>query len=370
MYIYLFVFSISIVFMRAAAKSDSSRNRIFFLGLSVLPLIILAALRGDNVGEDVSAYQRDLFFKALRFNSLTKYIKWSYEEPGYSFVTFLASRLGHFAFVHALNMLIILIPIYYVIWSVRNEYNPELVLATFLFLYYVQGYNVARQQMAISMLTLGTYFFSRKKHYLSILCVIVAVSFHYSALVGLSVYGIYWMAYSKFKHIYQVAFSFLTIAFAFSFEAIGKAVGKIMVETLHISKISYRSSRAWSSSTSDINETYLFFGFLGIVILVLVRYTKYKLQETSNIFLLYMMFIVFISVFITSKMGVVARIFCYFEIWIIFAIPQYIKLISNDWKSQTIARILFYSLMVVFWIQGVVIRGWNGVIPYYTFWQN
>lgn len=371
MTIYFVVFALSIFSMRKAALWDgvSRRRTVFWLVCVVSPLIILAALRGDRVGSDVLFYQKDLYVHALRFNSPIKYIRWSYEEIGYSLVTFIGSRFGHFAFVHLLNMLVILLPIVYIIWEKRKEIEPDLALAAFIFLYYVQGYNMARQQMAISIITLGVYEFSQKKYVISILLGIMAMGFHYSAVVGFFSYFLYWMAGSKLKKLYQIILLSAVVWVAINFEELGRTFGRALVEILNITKTSYRSSKAWSSSSIDINETYLFWGIIGLLILALTFYARKKIGLVNRTFLFYIMVILISSTVITRNMGFISRIFCYFEIWLIFVIPQVIQLVRNDWISRAIVKTLYFSSLSAFWILGVYIKGWHSVIPYYFFWQ-
>ena len=372
MVIYFVVFALSILAMKRAVRWDgvSKRRTQWSLFLVVFPLLLLAALRGDRVGSDVLFYQKDLYVHALHFTSPIQYIKWSYEEIGYSLVSFLGSRFRHFAFVHLFNMMIILLPIVFMIWDLRREIDPELSLASFLFLYYVQGYNMARQQMAISLMALGVYEFSKKKYVLALLLGILAMGFHYSAVAGFFSYFLYWMAGSRLKKVYQLVLLTIVVWVSLNFEQLGRSFGGILVNVLHITKRSYRSSKAWSSTSSDINETYLLWGTVGILILILVGFAANTIDKVTRTFLFYMLFILLTSTIITRNMGFAARVFCYFEIWVIFVIPLIIKLIKDDFVSKAIAKSMIYIGLSVFWIFGVVIKGWHTVIPYYFFWQG
>ncbi|WP_026521181.1 EpsG family protein [Butyrivibrio sp. VCB2001] len=373
MAIYLIVFTFSIVLMRIAYKNDgiSSRNVRLALFFSAFILILLASLRGDHVGKDILVYQKDLYIHALRIKSLPRFLKWSYEEPGYSLVTYIGARMGHFAFVHALNMTLIIVPMFYLIWEARVEMEPDITLAVFLFLYYVQGYNVVRQQIAITFIALGLNQFMKKKYLNSLLFLCIAISFHYTAIIGICIYAVYWMVESRLKTLYQFIVCTLVIFGTVNFVSLGKTTGIYLVKIFRISKSSYSSSLAWSSKASNFNETYLLFGTIGLIILLLCKYCT-RLQKTwiNRSFLLYMMFILLISTILTKNMGYASRVFCFFEIWVIFVIPQILKIVSNDWKSRAIAKTLILGLLVAVWVFGVVVKGWHAVIPYYTFWQT
>ena len=372
MVIYLITFFISIAFMKLAYNNDGiSTQKVYgYLFLSILVLIILATLRGDHVGVDILVYQKDLYLHAARMKSLISFLKWSYEEAGYSLVTFIGAKFGHFAFVHFLNMSLILIPIYYLIWDIRDEIEPDMSLAAFLFLYYVQGYNMVRQQIAISLMALGLYLFSKKKNVPALVIGLISISFHYTAIVGFSSYFLLWMSRSKLKLLYQAVMISIVVWGMINFIALGRTAGQYIVSLLHISKISYRSSLGWFSKVSNLNETYVLFSSIGIAILLLCKICNKKPVERINrAFLFYMMFIMLVSTALTKNMGYVGRIFCYFEIWVVFVLPQILFFIHDDWKSRAIAKTVYLASLAAFWTAGVVIRGWNGVIPYYTFWQ-
>lgn len=374
MAIYFLVFFISIVFMRIAYKNigKSAKKVHISLFISATALIVLAACRGDHVGTDILAYQKDLYVHALRIRSLVDYIRWSYEEPGYSFLTFLGARLGHFAYVHALNMCLIIVPMYYLIWDAKEVLDPDISLGVFLFLYYVQGYNVVRQQIAISLVTLGLNQFTKKRYLFSIVLLLSAILFHYSAIVGAASYILYWMSISRLKTLHKGLFFFVISFVTINFVTLGKTFGAYMVRVLRISKISYSSSLAWISKTSKFNETYLLLGTIGIIILLLTRnnVNSKNIKWINKDFLLYMMMIMMVSTILTKNMGYVSRVFCYFEIWVVFVIPRVTKLVHDDWRSKIIARFMLFAALATFWIIGVVIKGWHGVYPYYAFWQS
>ena len=372
MLIYFIVFAISIYYMRKAYIADiaDEGGTYRYLFLSAVILILLAACRGDRVGWDIlgtasrgGGYQKGLFLGALASDSFIDYLRWSYEEPIYSVITYLAAKCGHMFFVHLFNMMIIIIPIYIILWDVRHDYDPAYSLAVFLFVYYGQGYNIVRQAMAISIVMLSVWMFSKEKYLWSAVLFAVAIGIHYSAVVGLITIILYYVSISRFRNIYRILMVVALITGTFFF----RQIMQVFLRLLPFVKSNYFSRRALFSTDGDISATSLILSIISLIMIVTL--SEWNTGSFLNrTFLLYIMIILFLSIPIGGQMGYARRAFRYFDRYFMFTLPLLFKFIPNDDGNQTLGKIMFYGMLMLYWIAFYFFVGSQGIVPYYPFW--
>lgn len=367
MLIYIIVFSVAIVSIKKAQinKEKNAAGYIRYIVLSAAVLILLAALRGRGVGTDTSGYQTKLFYLAQRYNSLQMFLKVSTQEPLYSILTYISSRTGLLWICHLVNISIVIIPLYVVIWSERQDISPELSLAVFLFLFYGWSLNGMRQAMAMSISMLALYYYADGKRKLSVVLMIIGTGLHYSAVIGIIIIALYVMTNSSLKRIYIIAITVVAILGTVLY----RPILRLAVRVIPFFKASYASEQALFSGGFDFDMTIILMCFLGVVALVLTGGVE------SSCFLKYdflraIMMVLIVSVFIGGNLGYANRVFKFFDRYLIFIIPRYEYLIKKNISSLIIWKAVFYGFLLVYWLLLYVYRGRNEIIPYYPYWDD
>lgn len=151
--------------------------------ISALALILVFALRSDNVGIDTTNYHR--IFEGIIYNS-TDY---DYIERGWFYLNlFVGAYLKlDFSFLLFIVALLIIIPIVYV--AKKATWNPFLVLFLFHSLsFYTTGFNIMRQTLAMSFVLLFYYFIIEKRYINAWLFLIIACFFHVSSIFAVVIF--------------------------------------------------------------------------------------------------------------------------------------------------------------------------------------
>jgi len=365
MIIYFIVFGLSVILMRKAYcnKIDYNDHYKRYLVFSLLLIAFFAAFRGVNIGTDTRGYQSRLFYIAENFSSLPAFLAASDQEPVYSFMTFIASRTHQLWICHLLNILVILVPLYIVIWEEREDVSPQLSLASFLAFYYGWSINGVRQAMAMSISMLAIMLFSKKKYFLSLILLLLSVGFHYSAVIGFVIVVLYYMAISNLKSIYNyiiIAGSVLSIIFF-------RQIINIALRVFSFFKSNYGSTRALGTGDFETNITMIILVVMGIVILYLTRgletfgFINYDFKRVILIILT-------VSIFIGGNLGYANRVFKYFDRYLIFIIPNYERIIDRGDGNRILFKVGFYAFLIGYWLFAYVYKGWSEIVPYYPFW--
>lgn len=154
---------LSSIYMHIADK----KGRWAYIILAILILLIPSTFRDVSVGTDVSAYQLPMFSIATKSHGFMEYIlstNYIVSDYGYSAITYFVAKLfGDIHFLFLVEGVIIIIPIYYVIWNYRGRVDVGITVLAYTFLFYTETYNVVRQYMSISLLVLAFYFCEKLK---------------------------------------------------------------------------------------------------------------------------------------------------------------------------------------------------------------
>lgn len=162
-----------------------SRKRMIFL-LS-FPLFLLGILRGDTVGGDLEYYIA-YFDEFCKLNSFWNVSDVSSQEPGYQLYTYLISRLSssHLAFFFFTFVLSLIGPVYMI-----AKYSTMPLYSFFLYFslgFYTNTFNNVRQSIAISICFLAFRFLFKSDFFKYLGMVLLATTFHYSAIITLLMY--------------------------------------------------------------------------------------------------------------------------------------------------------------------------------------
>ena len=172
------------------------RNRmtiiLFFVGL-----FILLALRDITVGKDLREYK--LIFEKCSRSSLNGLSNMAW-ETGYTIYNKLVSLISKdYRFFLIITALIILVPIYK-LYSKEEKYSPLLIVLFINMPCFLMIFSGLRQAMAFSVGILAYMAIENKKYLLSVLLVLLAINFHFSAFVLILLYPAFFLEI-KAKHL-------------------------------------------------------------------------------------------------------------------------------------------------------------------------
>ena len=162
------------------------RWNIFPAIVLVVPLVIWAGFRPDSFG-DTGSY-RDLFNEApSSLSDLSTYVQNTDKDKGFAVFTVLVKTIVGNSDV-IFFIIIAIIQLLFVVYIYR-KYSSNYWLSIFLFVastdYMSWMQNGIRQFLAVSMTLASIHLFLRKKYIFSVLIILLAATFHASALLML-----------------------------------------------------------------------------------------------------------------------------------------------------------------------------------------
>lgn len=210
-----------------------------------------------------------------------------------------------------------------------------------LFLYIVFGgyfasFNIMRQFLAIAILFYyGIDFILNKKIYKYIVCVLIASSIHFSAIILLPMY---WLVNVKNKRrLYICTFLITSVSFL-AFNSLFKSLS------------GFDRISGYYNNYSNMNVGVNIFRILVISIPIILMGLNYKTMKKNNDkfeILYYFGFISMIIMIFSSKYLYFSRLYNYFGIINLLLIPEYIYSVKSQ-KNRIILLILVYSLYLLF----------------------
>ncbi len=342
------------------------KHYLVWLIISILFLIIPATIRDISVGTDVMVYQYPILNRALTLDNFIAFYnraKWIASDKIYLVLVYLCAKI--FKSIHALfffEEVLVLTPIYYVIWHCKDKINPVYSLMAYEGLFYIETYNVIRQHMAISFFVLGLYFYANQKNMFKyFLFSIIAVGIHQSAFIfplfPLSM-RVVEIKNKRNRRLLIVAIICLILLLSFYYEPIIR----FLLARLKFLPPRYQGKRYLSIENPNFPDMDIAIVVLGIVFLF---YSRKRLKDDSMInWLLLMNYIVLATSYFAMMVEFGSRILWYFKIFNIFSLGYGVNIAGKG----VIGRILFFFFMFAvlsfYWIYIYYISGSAGVFPY------
>lgn len=215
----ILIITFFIVFLSAEYTLLNNKGQKLLCTLLGLLLTTIAALRSEDTGYD---YQQYLSLITL----ITSY-------PDFLSALDLTSRIeplfvsSSYAIANIIGLSNLYIIILYSILGIMikvisfKKLSPLPVVSLLLYFqsqYFYSDFAQIRQSVAMSFFLLAVYFILNKKNKLSILCVIIAICSHYSAIVCLGIYPLAFLFNLTRKKIaFYSLFVFLLLSIIFSF---------------------------------------------------------------------------------------------------------------------------------------------------------
>jgi hypothetical protein len=312
-----------------------------------LGVFIIQALRFPSVGVDVYSYLRGYHFaKSINVFDGEKI---SHYEIGYTLYSQMFSKLNipDQAYL-SIVALTIIVPIAY-IW-VKNSRMPALSVFIYITLgFYTFSFSGLRQSIAIAIVFLSFKFIQERNLTKFLLSIILASSFHGSAIIFLFAYPLYCL------HIKPHYIAFVTPLLLLVF-LLRKEIYLLM----------YYYYKGVAGVAENTNAYTMLFVMTMVLLLAYIFGDKDRANLNFNAYKNYMIVAIFIQIF-ASQSTIVMRAGYYYYIFITLLIPEVIKK-----QKDPLIRLFTVSIVVLallYFFQVTTGNGYLNVSPYYFFWK-
>lgn len=369
-----FIIGFSIIALTALGcryGKRKERNTKIFIVLSFFVLFVLMGFKAPHLGTDSSSYNI-IFMRIGQQSSLgNAFAASGISAPGYVVFCRIIYKLFPFSQARIIGTaLVILIGVYRYIRKKSND----IYLSVLLFIsltFYVQGFNISRQYMAMAiLLNAFVEWYSNKKSVLGWVLFVIAMTFHTTAIVGLAVWFLIGnrIDYSNNKQLRRLIAKSILLGIA-----------AILIQTrlidifLRIFPIyrNYFGNRALNqfSDQGQGRAIVIVFGYLAVLLycLLLLRRNR-KVNEERLLAaeqLPVMLFSIIIGI-VGATSPVIIRMNSFFTITAISFIPNTFSIDkpSNRRILTGITLLLTFAFLMIYMIEDK-----SDVIPYTFFWN-
>ena len=361
MLIYIITFIISGGFTFLAQKMFEKEKKnlgIFASFFAIILPAIVAGLRDSIIGTDTRAYIR-YFNYACDSNSFLQYNNLSRLEIGYDLIIYIVSRIANnyhvFLFV---TELLVIIPIYMRAYERRKENSMTLTMIVAYLLMFNMSLNINRQCIAIAIITYGLKYVENKNFIKFVITVLIAMTFHLTAIVTLPIYFIFWIVKTKHKGFAKVLIICLVLFCVLGIISIAQFL--IDYGLLPNAYSDYLTV----NSTAYIDEKQLLLRAIFIIIMI---YGYRKLKKEDQFIESYTILII-VELILSQLGGIYTwlnRISFFYQMPIyIYILPCLRKAFKDDRLNKSFYNLLCITVLFVYWYYTTVYLGYYDTVPY------
>lgn len=375
--IYILSFFSSCLLIKISYLVNKKILKKVFIILAFLIPCILAGLRKETIGTDLQVYVKPMFQLAIDSKNFQEFLNGTWinnstggtwfttdVEIGFSLLLYLITKIfKSFQVLLFLFQLVIITLIYKGLKFFKNK-SLQLNALTYYCLFYCVTYNMIRQFLAMAIIFYGLKFLIERKYRYYILLNILALFFHKSAIIGLSILLLYSISDNN-----RIKLFFLKIKIKNKI----KIVILISILVLILFQLEFITNILQSVGLekykSYLKGEYSFLPkqFLLRIPFVCLIFTEYKKNKENRIYL-FALLLNIIDLFL-SQLGSITphsgRIAQYFYIFNIILYP----LICTTGKYKNIKSIFLKSFLIFYFIYTIMYLGWQEVYPYLFYWE-
>lgn len=227
MFPYLVTFIFSLLFFEIGVRRLDDDEVILpipylWIGLSMILPVLLAAMRSENIGDDVPFYVIPTFDEVIDSENLFD----AFDSLEIEFLYILLAYVAKFIStdlwsILMLTELCIVVPFWIAFIKLRDRLNPTFALFIFYCVLYNHTLNMMRQSIAMGFIFLAVAYMLENKKGWMIFWLCIAFGFHKSTILGMALPVLYYFSnyYPLHKNIslYLVVFlGFVIVASSFA----------------------------------------------------------------------------------------------------------------------------------------------------------
>lgn len=361
-YLIAFMSTIGMTFIaeNLFANTNKKKNASYILamafsGLALLIPCTLAAMRDISVGNDVMGYVYPNYIVAIKSGSFGEFLLLEYPKTEilFSVLLYWGGKLKNIGYIFFAIELLILLPLYYVLYKRRKEASMTLGMMIYLFLFYNFGLSGMRQSIAMSFILLAYYYFSINERFRAIFWCIVAILFHTVALLVIPIYlfslWIYQKPIRKRKKWYMAIATVFVLIFLFYRQIAGILARIVGIISGRYSYYISRYLQEYSGVTlGNIHSTDLLCKSALILFFAVVFKCAHKYDDKAK-YMVYLMligryFVVFNAVFYESL-----RIAYFFDYFLIVFIPCMMNCVKRDLLNKIVFSVGLFIPVFLYW---------------------
>ncbi len=348
-YILLFFISFFFIFSGKNISNNLRSKKVYILIITIL-LILLAGLRGEYVGRDTDQYTY-LYNLVKTYESLSNLFNDTTMEPAYLLLEYYCYQLGlnHQGFF-VICAILTLAPIGFVFYKYSK--NPWISFIIFILfpIYTTIAFTALRQGIAIGFTVLAFHFSEKDKLKKYLLCMLIAYSFHVTAIFFLPVY---WLKKIKFTKKIVFIFVFLVI------------IGNVLKFTL-LNFFNSFTRMVYEASDSGGQLMYFFYLSLAVLSVIFNKYMKNE-HKQSRIYV-YMIYLTIIIWPMCSVNPALFRLTFYFTIFLSLFVSNFVYAI----RPRDVSFILTLSIIIGgFLIFEKIVKNPEALnYPYQFYWEK
>ncbi len=342
-------------------------NRKIYVFLVFGAIFLYVALRGASVGIDnASRYNFVHLIAGYNWNEFTSYILKNSEEVGYSFVIWIITRIIPSPYFIGIIWDLFIILSFSIFFY---RYADDIVVACLMYMAFVfsSEMNVTRQYIAAALFLWAIHFVLQKKCWKSILMIIIAMTFHSSAIVLFFIYILFPIDFQLNRKQGVIIIVVAAIAF-FAFERLSGWFIDVFPQ------YAWYLEGDWAVGNESFSVLWLvIYSTLAILAIFCLPVKRKEIVSLSSESeneqkiqsIIYFFFALYaLSSLLQSKVWFVSRMKVYFVFSyciIVSIIIKKTKFISNGTRS--IFRAIFIGGMSV-WAILMFMQDGHGILPY------
>lgn len=327
-------------------KNKYLRDKIIITLVS-MGIILIQGLRRKTVGVDLIGYIPALkISKNMDFLAGEKLFNY---EIGYSFYSQFFAKLNISDQLYLLIVaMTIIIPIGYT-W-IKNSKIAWLSIFIYVTLgFFTFTFSGLRQSIAFAITFYSYKYIKNKNLFKFLICIILAISFHASAVIFIAAYPLRYAVLNK-RHYYFIVLGFI-MTFIFR------------------SKIFLFMYRTYNGEEGKIEGTNAYTMLFIMIIILIISYifgSKDKNNFNLNIYKNYMLVSIFLQIF-ASQSNVAMRTTYYYYLFITLLIPEVMG--NQRDKRMKVLAIAVLVIALLYFFHITTGNGYLNVSPYYFYWE-
>lgn len=380
--VYFIVIIPAVWLTNKAQNHIDKRKKLSFLVVSAISILLpclLAAFRGENVGNDVTVYAEKVFFLTGRVNSLSELFSLDTRfEPGYLVLGFISSKVFRsFNMMLFLTQILIDVPIFVCAYKVRDKMPMWSTMLCFYFLFYVSSFNIMRESIGAAFMLLAFVELLDNQKTRAVLIALIAFLFHHTAVIGFALI-LFIIVINKIKRkltriaviIGVVVAVIVLLTRAEALLAIMSNLGIIPQRYVTTYSVLLEGGSTYLSQLFMTNYIELVLKWGGLIIPLFFYKRRNNLSEEQFKYSLFIGVLVAVlintGVFIIMHSGYGYRISLYLEYLFIFWLPSMlnVKRKIDIKKVPETTAVFFLSSFTAFFVL-YIWRGSHGTFPFY-----
>lgn len=359
MIFYLIVILIAVSFFRVAAKYYKVNNLVFYC-MFIAYLLVLAVIEGYrdiSVGRDLASGYGSVWYGYMRFmdspGEVFRYFEGRSQEYGYIFLLYFSSILSSKIYLSLfLSSLIKYFFLGITALSFRKKLNATALVFVYLIFFYVVGFNLMRQTLALSIALFSLTFFFKKKYYHFLIVVLLAYFFHNSAIFMLLLLPLNTLRTNKFILPTLVVVLIVLIDYGAQVLYLAAASGlfKSSIADMYV-----------DSGVTTAKADILLVSFM--LANTFIKSKNFNFSKIPNSLPL-LKFVLLLSLFLllmSTYIEVAFRVSYFFVIVSFILFPVYLRNLKKQMK--TIMSFGYYLLLIMYFILNSL-HGFADAIPY------